>query len=48
MQDDNVKNFFNYLNQTGLENAFKLIYAEILTKKIHSNDVFTYTAVRLR
>jgi hypothetical protein len=25
-----------------------LIYAEILTKKIHQNDVFTYTAVRLR
>ncbi|KAM3136152.1 hypothetical protein pb186bvf_011774 [Paramecium bursaria] len=47
-QDDKIKQFQKYLHDTGLESAFKLIFAEILTKKIDKNEAFTYAAMRLR
>ncbi|CAG9315069.1 unnamed protein product [Blepharisma stoltei] len=40
--------FEKYLDDSGLAMAFQLIFAEILTKKIDANNVFTYTAMRLR
>ncbi|CAD8055357.1 unnamed protein product [Paramecium sonneborni] len=43
-----IKQFQKYLGDTGLEQSFKLIFAEILSKKIDRSEVFTYTALRLR
>jgi len=43
-----VKLFEKYLEDSGVSMAFQLIYAEILSKKIEPNNVFTYTAMRLR
>ena len=40
--------FEKYLEESGITMAFQLIFAEILTKKIEANNVFTYTAMRLR
>ena len=40
--------FEKYLEESGITMAFQLIFAEILTKKIEPNNVFTYTAMRLR
>lgn len=37
-----------YLKETGLEKIFHLIFAEIMVEKINMNDVYKYTAKRLR
>lgn len=43
-----MKQFQKYLHDTGLEQAFKLIFAEILSKKVDRTEVFTYAVMRLR
>lgn len=40
--------FEKYLQDSGISVAFQIIYTEILMKKIDSDNVFTYTAMRLR
>ncbi|EAR88186.2 hypothetical protein TTHERM_00016520 (macronuclear) [Tetrahymena thermophila SB210] len=40
--------FKKYLDNTGISMAFQIIYAEILSKKINAENVFGYTAMRLR
>jgi hypothetical protein len=40
--------FEKYLEDSGISTAFQIIYTEILMKKIDSENVFTYTAMRLR
>lgn len=40
--------FEKYLSDTGISSAFELIFSEMLTKKIPSENHFTYTAGRLR
>jgi hypothetical protein len=40
--------FEKYLNDTGIASAFELIFSEMITKKIPSENHFTYTAGRLR
>lgn len=40
--------FEKYLGDTGISSAFELIFSEMLTKKIPSENHFTYTAGRLR
>jgi len=37
-----------YIDDTGLALAFKVIFAEILTKKIPEENIFSYTVSRLR
>ncbi len=37
-----------FLNKTEIDKAFKLIFIEILEQKIPEDNVFTYTAFRLR
>ena len=36
------------MNQTGLSKTFSIIFAEILEKKVDINQVYGYTAMRLR
>ena len=40
--------FEKYIEDSGLTSSFQLIFGEIITKKIPKNNVFTYTAMRLR
>ena len=40
--------FEKYLNDSGLSLGFQVIFAEILAKKIPDDQVFGYTAMRLR
>merc|ERR1712043_1088 len=44
----NAEKFKKYLNKTGLPLAFQVIYAEILAKNIEADNVYSYTAMRLR
>lgn len=46
--DKQLHLFEKYLQETGISLAFQIIYTEIITKKIDSDNVFTYTAMRLR
>lgn len=43
-----IELFERYLEDSGIAMAFQIIYTEILSKKIEPNNVFTYTAMRLR
>lgn len=40
--------FEKYLEESGLSLAFQIIFAEIISKKISEDQVFAYTAMRLR
>jgi protein-tyrosine phosphatase len=40
--------FEKYLNDTGINTVFQLIFSEIIVKKIPVEDHFSYTAGRLR
>ena len=40
--------FEKYLEESGLTMAFQVIMAEIITKKIIEEQIFAYTAMRLR
>jgi len=40
--------YIQYIEETGLAMAFKIIFAEILSKKIPEDAAFAYTATRLR
>ena len=40
--------FEKYLQDSGISTAFQIIFTEILMKKIEADNVFTYTAMRLR
>jgi len=40
--------YIRYIEETGLAMAFKIIFAEILSKKIPEDAAFAYTATRLR
>lgn len=44
----NAEEYERYVEETGLGMAFKVIFAEILSKKIPEDAVFAYTAARLR
>lgn len=46
--DKQLHLFDKYLQETGISLAFQIIYTEIISKKIDSDNVFTYTAMRLR
>jgi hypothetical protein len=43
-----ANNFEKYVNETGIGNAFQLIFTELITKKISMEDYFSYSAGRLR
>jgi hypothetical protein len=40
--------FERYINDTGISSAFQLIFTELITKNINTDDYFTYAAGRLR
>ena len=40
--------FEKYLDETGLSLSFQIIFTEIIQKQIAEDQVFAYTAVRLR
>ena len=40
--------FEKYLEETGLSLSFQIIFTEIIQKQIAEDQVFAYTAVRLR
>jgi hypothetical protein len=40
--------FEKYLNDTGINSAFELIFSEMITKKIPCEDHYSYSAGRLR
>jgi hypothetical protein len=42
------ENFDDYLEKSGLPIAFQIIFSEILEKKIQKENLFQYTAMRLR
>jgi hypothetical protein len=44
-QSDKLK---RYLQEQGIERSFRLIFAEVLHKRMPTNEVFQYTATRLR
>ena len=37
-----------YINETGIGTAFQIIFSELLSKKIPTDNYYTYTASRLR
>ncbi len=47
-REKQAKMFERYLQNSGLSLAFEVVFAEILTKKIPSDQVFGYAAMRLR
>ena len=40
--------FEKYIEESGLSVAFQIVFAEIISKKIAEDQVFRYTAMRLR
>ena len=40
--------FEEYVEQSGLKYAFQIIFTEIISKQIREDQVFAYTAMRLR
>ena len=40
--------FEEYVDQSGLKYAFQIIFTEIISKQIKEDQVFAYTAMRLR
>jgi len=44
----NAAEYERYIEETGLAMAFKIIFAEILSKGIPEDAAFAYTATRLR
>ncbi len=42
------QDFDKYIENSGLTVAFKVIFSEILNKHIHQDNLFQYTAMRLR
>ena len=40
--------FEKYLEETGLSLSFQIIFTEIVQKQISEDQVFAYTAMRLR
>eukprot|EP00826_Nyctotherus_ovalis_P049698 TRINITY_DN6023_c0_g2_i3.p2 TRINITY_DN6023_c0_g2~~TRINITY_DN6023_c0_g2_i3.p2 ORF type:complete len:144 (-),score=45.70 TRINITY_DN6023_c0_g2_i3:42-473(-) len=47
-KEKQVRMFDQYLQSSGLNLAFEVILAEILTKKIQPDQVFVYAAMRFR
>ncbi len=40
--------FEKYITDTGIGKAFQLIFTELITKKINTEDYYSYAAGRLR
>ena len=40
--------FEKYIEESGLSVAFQIVFAEIISKQIGEDQVFRYTAMRLR
>ena len=40
--------FQKYMDDTGLQLSFQIIFTEIISQEIPEEDVFSYTAMRLR
>ena len=42
------KEYYNYLADTGIKTAFEIVFNEIVANKIEPDEVFAFTANRLR
>ena len=40
--------FEQYIEQSGLTYAFQIVFTEVIAKQIREDQVFAYTAMRLR
>ena len=47
-RQEQAKLFEQYLEQSGMTYAFEIIFTEIISKQIREDQVFAYTAMRLR
>lgn len=47
-REEQVKEYEKYVKDSGLPIAFQLIFSELISKHIKSDNFFTYTAMRLR
>jgi hypothetical protein len=45
---EKVDDFQKYLSESGLPQAFELIFAELISKGIKQDNFYSYTAMRLR
>ena len=45
---EQYKQVEEYINETGLDIAFNIIFAELISKQILPENFFTYTAMRLK
>jgi hypothetical protein len=48
IREENAKKFERYIEDSGLSIAFQLVFSELITKHIHPDNYFTYTAMRVR
>ncbi|MCQ2821683.1 MAG: hypothetical protein MJ252_30865 [archaeon] len=46
--EGDYKRLTEYLNESGLNLAFNIIFAELITKQINQENFFPYTAMRLK
>ena len=46
--EKNANNFNSYLEESGLPEAFQLIFSELVSKKINTQNYFSYVSMRLR
>ena len=44
----NAHAFLQYIDESGLPEAFQLIFAELIAKKINTQNYFSYVGMRLR
>lgn len=45
---ENANAFLQYIDESGLPEAFQLIFAELVSKKINPQNYFSYVGMRLR
>lgn len=46
--NNNANAFLEYIDESGLPEAFQLIFAELITKKINPQNYYSYVGMRLR
>jgi len=45
---NNANSFLEYIDESGLPQAFQLIFAELISKKINPQNYYSYVGMRLR
>lgn len=47
-RQEQAKLFEDFVNNTGITTAFQIIFSELISKEISTDNYFTYVAVRLK